>query len=591
MTPAAVALPDGGRGPASKDMSGQLAVTLGQHSDKGRKDTNQDFHSACIPAEPQLSAKGVAMALADGISSSPVSREASETAVRVFLDDYYCTSPAWTVKKSALQVLMSVNSWLYSQTRRSAEYEKDRGYVCTFSGLVFKSTTAHLFHAGDARIYRVRDGAVERLTEDHRLWVSAEQSYLGRALGVNPQLEIDYLTTRIETGDAFVIATDGVHEFVSQRFLVNALQDHAADLDAAARAIVAEAFERGSHDNLTVLVARVDALPAAAPGEVLRHATELPFPPSLAPRMEIDGFRIVRELHASARSHVFLATPPGGGAPVALKTLATELRADAAAIDRFLMEDWVAQRMDNPHVVRAAGRGHERTALYTVSEYVDGQTLHQWLIDNPKPSVETVRGIIDQIASGLQAFHRLEMLHQDLRPQNVMIDRTGTAKIIDFGSTRVAGIAENALPVAWAELLGTVQYMAPEYFLGEGADERADLFSLGVIAYQMLSGRLPYGAEVSRARTRAAQRRLEYRSVLADDREIPAWIDEVLRKAVHPDPNRRYAELSEFVHDLRHPAADWLARRRPPLLERNPVAFWRGVALLLAVALVIAVVT
>jgi serine/threonine protein kinase len=195
------------------------------------------------------------------------------------------------------------------------------------------------------------------------------------------------------------------------------------------------------------------------------------------------------------------------------------------------------------------------------------------------------------MASGLQAFHRLEMLHQDLRPQNVMIDRTGTAKIIDFGSTRVAGIAENALPVAWAELLGTVQYMAPEYFLGEGADERADLFSLGVIAYQMLSGRLPYGAEVSRARTRAAQRRLEYRSVLADDREIPAWIYEVLRKAVHPDPNRRYAELSEFVHDLRHPAADWLARRRPPLLERNPVAFWRGVALLLAVALVIAVVT
>jgi serine/threonine protein kinase len=199
--------------------------------------------------------------------------------------------------------------------------------------------------------------------------------------------------------------------------------------------------------------------------------------------------------------------------------------------------------------------------------------------------METVRGFVEQIAAGLQALHRLEMLHQDLRPQNVMIDSAGTLRIIDFGSTRVAGIAEDISPLPQGELLGTVQYMAPEYLLGEAADSRADLYSLGVIAYQMLSGRLPFGADVARARTRTAQRRLRYRSVLADDREIPAWIDEVLRKAVQPDPNRRYAELSEFVHDLRHPNADYLRRARVPLLERNPVAFWRGLALLLALAL------
>ena len=81
-----------------------------------------------------------------------------------------------------------------------------------------------------------------------------------------------------------------------------------------------------------------------------------------------------------------------------------------------------------------------------------------------------------------------------------------------------------------------MQYTAPEYFLGESGTPRSDLFSLGVIAYQMLSGRLPYGADVPKARTRAAQRQLKYRSVLDDEREIPAWIDEVLRKATHPDP-------------------------------------------------------
>jgi hypothetical protein len=100
----------------------------------------------------------------------------------------------------------------------------------------------------------------------------------------NAHLEVDYQFTRLETGDAFVIATDGVHQSVSERFIVNAVKDHAEDLDAAARAIVAEAFERGSGDNLTVLVARIDALPPAAANEVLRQQTELPFPPALVPR-------------------------------------------------------------------------------------------------------------------------------------------------------------------------------------------------------------------------------------------------------------------------------------------------------------------
>jgi serine/threonine protein phosphatase PrpC len=572
-------------------MSAQLRVSLGQHSDKGRKEINQDFHGACVPAEPQLSAKGIALALADGISSSPVSQHASQAAVRGFLEDYYCTSPAWSVKKSAQRVLMAVNSWLYSQTRQSPDpHEKDRGYVCTFSALVLKSTTAYLFHAGDARIYRLRGGTLEQLTQDHRLWVSRDQSYLSRALGVTAHLEIDYQFTRLDAGDVFLVTTDGVHQFVSERFMIDAVTGHGADLDAAAHAIVAEAFQRGSHDNLTMLVARVEALPEREASEVLKQRTELPPPPALVPRMELDGYTIVRELHSSARSHVFLATDRENGESVALKTLATGMRDDNSHLERFLMEDWVAQRISNVHVMRAAGRGRKRNYLYTVAEYVEGQTLHQWIIDHPRPSLETVRRIVEQIANGLLAFHRLDMLHQDLRPQNVMIDRTGTAKIIDFGSTRVAGISENASPLPADEMLGTVQYMAPEYFLGEGGDDRSDLYSLGVIAYQMLSGRLPYGAEVARARTRAAQRQLRYQSVLADDREIPAWIDEVLRRAVHPDPARRYAELSEFVYDLRHPNAGYLSRTRAPLLERNPAAFWRGVALVLAVVLAVTLV-
>jgi serine/threonine protein kinase len=219
--------------------------------------------------------------------------------------------------------------------------------------------------------------------------------------------------------------------------------------------------------------------------------------------------------------------------------------------------------------------------VYLATEYVEGRTLHQWMLDNPRASIEQVRSIVEQIARGLRAFHKLEMIHQDLRPENLLIDDAGTVKIIDFGSVHVAGIAES-VGRERGEVAGTVQYAAPEYFLGEPGSSRSDLFSLGVITYQMLSGRLPYGAEVPKCRTRRAQANLRYESVLSESREIPAFVDDTLRKAVHPDPAKRYAELSEFVYDLRHPSPAFLSRTRAPLLERAPVTFWKGVSAVLA---------
>jgi serine/threonine protein kinase len=201
------------------------------------------------------------------------------------------------------------------------------------------------------------------------------------------------------------------------------------------------------------------------------------------------------------------------------------------------------------------------------------------MIDNPNPALETVRDIVEQVANGLQAFHRLEMIHQDLRPENIMIDRTGTVKIIDFGATSIAGISDDQ-PL---EILGTAQYSAPEYFIGDGGSSRSDIFSLGVITYQMLTGRLPYGAAVAKTRTKAQQRKLRYKSTLDDEREIPNWVDGALRKAVEPDPNRRYAELSEFVFDLRNPNAS-LDASPPALMERNPLLFWQCLTAALALA-------
>jgi serine/threonine protein phosphatase PrpC/predicted Ser/Thr protein kinase len=568
-------------------MPRDLKISIGQHSDKGRKESNQDFHGALIPGQPLLGLKGIAVALADGISSSAVSRTASESAVKGFLTDYYCTSGAWSVKTSAQRVIDATNSWLHAQTRRGPHaYDMDKGYVCTLSVMVLKSATAHIFHIGDSRIYRRVGNTLEQLTDDHRVVVSSQQTYLSRALGMKPQVEIDYRTVALEAGDTLVQVTDGVCEHLSAQALTSLLDAHTSDLDGAAQAITAEAYARGSADNLTVQIIRIDELPDGDAPEILEQSSSLPLPPLLEARAQFDGFRIVRQLRGSSRSHIYLAVDTETEEVVVIKIPSIELRADPAYLRSFMMEEWIARRIDSPYVLKPCLQTRKRNFLYVATEYIDGQTLSQWMIDIPRPDLETVRRIVEQIAQGLRAFHRKEMLHQDLRPENVMIDKTGTAKIIDFGSTEVAGVLEAGRDPNRNPVPGTVQYMAPEYILGDGGTTRSDIYSLGVITYQMLTGRLPYGAEMAKARTRSQQRKVAYRTALDSERAIPAWIDRVLQKAVHADPRQRYDELSEFVFDLRHPKEGW-SSSPTPLIERNPLLLWKALSAILAGAVVL----
>jgi serine/threonine protein kinase len=376
-----------------------------------------------------------------------------------------------------------------------------------------------------------------------------------------------------------------VYEHLAGADVHAALRD-APDLDEAARRLVARALDNGSADNLTVQLVRIESLQAREASELLRQMAGLPLPPLLAPRAELDGYRIVREVHGSSRSHVYLALDPDSGAQVILKTPSIDLAGDRAYMERFVMEEWIMGRVHSAHVVKPALPARPRSCVYVASAYIEGVTLAQWLRGQPRPGLDAVRRIVDQVAKGLRAFHRLEMLHQDVRPENVMIDADGSARIIDFGSVSVAGVIEMApQPQDWT-LQGAALYAAPEYFLGEPGTVRSDVFALGVLTYWMLTGELPYGVEIPRAGGRAAQRKLAYTSARTHDPSIPAWVDCALRKALHIDPRRRYEDVSEFVYDLHHPNGAFLERTRTPLIERSPLLFWKAVSFGLVLALV-----
>ena len=553
----------------------QISVSLGQASSKGRKAVNQDFHGALVPNGRAMSLKGITVALADGISTSDVSHIAAETAVKSLLTDYYATPDSWAAQTAASTVINATNSWLQAQTAGTSSGEVDRGYVCTLAALILKARQAHLFHVGDSRIWRVSGGSLEPLTVDHQ-----SMGMLSAAMGTRQTIEISYKSVALAQGDVFLLTSDGVHEFWTPTQAVT--QIATGDLQTAADDIVAAAHEAGSPDNMTVQIVRIDALPTG-PGGINTDDLTLPFPPIPNAGDILDEYEILRALHGNHRSHLYLAKAPDG-MKVALKIPGSETRDDPEQLRRFVLEEWIARRLSNPHLLSApppleTPRGY----LYSVTEYIEGQTLRQWMADNPQPSLEQVRDIIEQTVKGLRSFHRREMLHQDIRPENIMITDDGVVKLIDFGAAYVAGVQEAAPFPEEAGILGTYQYTAPEYFSNEAVSFRSDMFSIGVIAYEMLTGYLPYGTQIARIRSPRDRAALRYRSAQGDARVLSPWMDEALSRAVHADPYKRYETFSDFIKDLRTPSAAYQKRHARPLMERDPLKFWQCLSIALAI--------
>ena len=570
-------------------MQNSLKLTIAQQSVRGLKPINQDYCGSKQPDNDLIHSKGAVVAIADGISSSEVSGVASESAISNFISDYYATSEAWSVKKSALKVLQALNHWLFAQSQNGPHrHDLNKGYVCTFSALIFKSNTAHIFHCGDSRIYQLSGNNLEQLTTDHRRYVDDKVSYLNQALGISQLLNSHYHSHGINLGDIFVLTTDGIHEFLPAKTIANAINDAISDgidLTKVAQELVKQALAAGSDDNLSIQIVRVDSLPDHDVNEFKQLLNRLPLPPALQSGQEFEGVIIQRELYVSARSRVYLAQDKATGQRVAIKVPSDEMRQNEAHLETLLMEEWVAQRVANTHLLKPFKSSTPKQYLYTATEYVEGCTLAQWIHDRPQPDLDSVRTIVVQIARGLQALHRQEMVHQDLRPENIIITTEGIVKIIDFGATAVAGLIETQ--GVDDHIMGTAQYSAPEYFVGELGDSRSDIFSLAVITYQMLTGYLPYGVDVAKATTLKSQQSLRYIPARSRNAAVPLWVDYALEKALEVDPSKRTPEVSEYIYNLKHPHPKSI-REHMPYIDKNPILFWQRLSLLLALGLVIA---
>lgn len=549
-----------------------LKINIGSATSAGIKPTNEDAVNSHVPTQShQLEYKGVCCALADGVSTAEAGKEASNQAVFRFIEDYYKAPDTWSVSHAGQKVLSATNLSLF---KKSHEFRQEsKGYLCTFVGLIFKSQTAHFFHVGDSRIYLLRNGKLKQLTRDHSTFIGEGKSYLTRALGMDNNLHVDYGKVELSPDDVFLLTSDGVHEFIEEQALLDTLNSGSSQQEQA-DTLLNMALSQGSDDNLSCVVAHVDQISSQSLDDFNNKLTRLPFPPDLQPGMALDGYLVKKELFASPRSQLYLVIDKESGQEMVMKTPSINFNQDTAYIDRFIQEEWIGKRINSDKVVKIIEQSRPRSCLYYLMEYVEGVGLDDWIESHPLPSPKRAIALLKQIAKGLEAFHINETIHQDLRPANILINQNDEIKIVDFGSTFVAGTAELFNPIEHEGALGTATYSDPQYLLGKNPGIQGDLYALATISYELFTGQLPYGDKIEECQTAFDYDHLRYKSASIYNPIIPIWFDRALQKGVQMDTEKRYVTIEHFLTDLTHPNPDFLLDVPESARKHNSVVFW-----------------
>ena len=560
-----------------------VQASLGFASNPGPRPRNEDFAGALMGWELPEPRQEVVAAIADGIGGAKGGRTAAETAVRGFLDGFCDLPETMEVQRAGARIVSALNGWINSMGRQDPDLA---GLGCTFTALVLRGRVAHLLHVGDTRAYRLSGERLACLTTDHvRQDGGARSNVLTRALGVEPEVRLDYASQPVALHDRFLLCSDGVHGFLADDSITRILRERSAPEDTAG-ALIAAALAAGSTDNCTALVLDVVALPAAGSADISAGIAQLPVIPVPVDGETIDGFVLKALISDGRYTRLFAAEDEIEGGTFALKFPKPQLASVEAYRAAFIREAWVGARVHNPGLGRVVELPPGRqTATYTVMPLYQGELLETRLTRNPALGLEEGRNIALRLARAAAALHRAGIIHRDIKPDNVILEAGGSLKLIDLGVVRVPGLEE--FPPE--HVPGTAAYAAPEMLMGEAGNEATDVYALGVTMFRAFTARYPYGnADAVSAPRRTRPHRF---SELRPD--LPAWLEAALGRAIAADPAKRFRDMTEFAAEIETgPARAPAGLGRPPTLyERAPLRVWQGIAALLALALLVSLLT
>jgi eukaryotic-like serine/threonine-protein kinase len=290
----------------------------------------------------------------------------------------------------------------------------------------------------------------------------------------------------------------------------------------------------------------------------------------LHPGDQLDHYRIEGVAARSGMASIFRATDVRTGRPVAIKVPHPEMESDPVFFERFHREEEIGKAMDHPGVMKVIAEDG-RSQVYMVMEWVEGRLLRQVLNEQRKLPPERAVRIALRILEALEYLHSHGVVHRDLKPENIMLDSEDRIKLIDFGIAAKTG-ARRLTFAKLSQTLGTPDYISPEQVKGKRGDARSDLYAVGVILYEMLTGRAPFTGPNAFVimNDRLLNNPVPPREI---DPAISPQLQEIIYRALERDPSKRYASAREFAWDLEHQEQvgaaerpelrDWKRRRRP----------------------------
>jgi eukaryotic-like serine/threonine-protein kinase len=285
---------------------------------------------------------------------------------------------------------------------------------------------------------------------------------------------------------------------------------------------------------------------------------------------QLDHYRIEALVARSGMASIYRGTDLRNGRQVAIKIPHPEVESDPALFDRFHREEEIGKILDHPGVMKVFA-DQDRSRVYMVMEWVDGRLLRKILDEQHKLPTERALQLALRVLDALDYIHSRGVVHRDLKPENVMVDNRDNIKLIDFG------IAANAKSrrLTFAKLsqtMGTPDYISPEQVKGKRGDARSDLYALGVMLYEMLTGKVPFTGENAFLimNDRLLNNPVPPREI---DPSITPELQEIIYRALERDPKNRYATARDFAGDLQHPEKvgvavrpelhNWKNRRTP----------------------------
>jgi serine/threonine protein phosphatase PrpC len=553
---------------------------------------NEDFVGFWQPEnEAERLQRGAIAVLADGVGGMQKGEVASRMAVEAAIAIFQRMNPANTPKQILRQIFETANLQIYEAGM--ADPQKGR-MATTLSVCIFRDKELWIGHVGDTRVYLVRQEQLRRLTDDHsytamqvkmRLISEHEarasrlRSMLTRSLGPEPIVQFDFKRLKLMSRDRIVQCTDGLYCFLNDGEISEGVDR--LNLDEICPYLIALAERRGTDDNLTVQVVQVDRLvepkydqpisilKKTGGGHAITMTNELKPGETLDSRFEIDSV-----ISRSGMASIYKAKDLEIGNTVAVKVPYMQLESDAGSYARFQREAEIGELLNHPNILKFI-KVPKKSRPYIVTEYLEGQSLSEVMNEvRPLPIADAVQ-IASYICGALAHMHEHNVVHRDLKPQNIMICDDGSLRIIDFGIAKSTEMRRLTF-AGFTPAMGTPDYMAPEQVKGKRGDERTDIYSLGAVLYEMTTGSVPFEGPnpfvVMNARLTGdpvAPRRV--------NPQISEEVEEIILHAMEREPHKRYQSAAAMKAELDDPESIKVTERHRQLTSPKVwKARWQG---------------